>query len=469
MFCISLLPSNLDPNEDGDNNPATFREGTTAWFRLTGSRAPTSNVDVFMEVTNTVWQVIPVDETGDQQVTFETSFGTAVSVEIPTLKDDGIDELDGTITITLEDDEGGSYTVGSPSSVTLTVKDKPPAPTGLRANGDLGLDGANGKVTLRWNPVVQPDREGGDEPAGAVGNADDLVRYKVYSAPVECTAPDMRIGGELEYDCVAGDEVRHPDATDTTAKIRLGGHGGLYRVWVTAMIVDESDPSDHAFVVPTVNAAEIPNVNYVDTVASIPIRTYRHEGRFKYSICDPAEAPTKDGQPRQLPGWFKSSVKGLIAKWDEAVVWQGNGRNIITSDGEFTPNCEENYNVAPAQVYLVNDDVMLAVCRNNITRGCWHFSEGAHLTRPAWIPQALLIRDAPDLNAITTGDCTHFAKTVVHEAGHAWGLGGHNNDEKRNHAQIAESAMAVEPVRRSTLCYPTAYDAAAIMANYQSR
>ena len=426
---------------------ASVKEGDPMTFTLEADRMPKGALRVGIEIKDPGGYLDP--DTPIPTVVWFIGRAESATLTLHTATVDGMDEPHGTVTVTLEPDSHPDthgevdYVPGAPDSASVLVEDqdKPPAPTNLRANGDLDGDAVNGIVTLRWNAV------------------DDATSYNVYSAGVECI--DVGVV-ETMYVCVAGNEIPHPEATitGTEAKVHIGGHGGLYRVWVTAVNVDESDPSVHAFVVPTVSPS-------VDTVATIPIATYAEDGEFDYTVCDPDQAPSENYEPRQLPTWFRDSVHGIIAKWPAAVVWESSGRNIIRTTGRFVSDCVDDPFQSYNQVYFFHDAAATFYCDYNpATAACFAYRDRGGLTTPGVGYQYIVIRDNGQQNIVTAG-CTLFAKALLHEVGHAFGVGEGGKDvpEERKHAQIARSAMASPPA----LCYPTEYDVAAMMRLYQSR
>ena len=424
---------------------ASVKEGDPMTFTLEADRMPKGALRVGIEIKDPGGYLDP--DTPIPTVVWFIGRAESATLTLHTATVDGMDEPHGTVTVTLEPDSHPDthgevdYVPGAPDSASVLVEDqdKPPAPTNLRANGDLDGDAVNGIVTLRWNAV------------------DDATSYNVYSAGVECI--DVGVV-ETMYVCVAGNEIPHPEATitGTEAKVHIGGHGGLYRVWVTAVKVDESDPSVHAFVVPTVNPS-------VDAVATIPIATYVENGEFNYTVCNPTALGDPD-DPIPLPTHAANSVHGTIQKWQDAVVWQSGGRNIITATGSTVTQCLEP-NQSVNYVYLFSDLAARWYCRSETTPGCWVPRDRGDFTTVDGGPRYIGIRESNQLSTIR-GDCTYFDQLLLHEVGHAFGVGEGGDPQppqERIHAQIAESVMAVPPA----LCYPTEYDVAAMMAIYQSR
>lgn len=131
---------------------ARVKEGENVLFTLTASSAPDANLDVTVNVTHTgsfLTATIPTTITiagGD----------TTAQLILTTTENDGIDEVDGTVSAEIRPGDG--YIVDQDSnSASVTIWDAPPAPTDLRANGHVKEFVVDGEttfdvVTLRWNP-----------------------------------------------------------------------------------------------------------------------------------------------------------------------------------------------------------------------------------------------------------------------------------------------------------------------------
>ena len=129
----------IAPLEDVDS----VGEGQLVPFTLTAKPAPTTELKVKVSVTETgsfLASVIPTD------VTIAPGSSTALLTLQTT--NDMIDEENGTVTATVE--AGAGYTVGNPSSASVTVRDddlsRPPQPEGVSASSASG-DSAD----VRWS------------------------------------------------------------------------------------------------------------------------------------------------------------------------------------------------------------------------------------------------------------------------------------------------------------------------------
>jgi len=113
---------------------AAVTEGTAAPFTVTASRARTADVTVNLSVHEALGSdFVAVANEGAQTVTIEAG-ETSASYEVTT-QDDPADEPDGPVTVALA--AGAGYSVGTPSSASVTVRDDdmpvPAVPTAATA------------------------------------------------------------------------------------------------------------------------------------------------------------------------------------------------------------------------------------------------------------------------------------------------------------------------------------------------
>ena len=106
-------------------------EGAWVVFTLAATPVPRAN----LRVDTTVAQSGDFFSTGlgSQRVTIVSGFGTGKADYYPTSDDDSVDEPDGSITLTINN--GTGYTVGSPSSATIAVRDNDPTIVSLARVG----------------------------------------------------------------------------------------------------------------------------------------------------------------------------------------------------------------------------------------------------------------------------------------------------------------------------------------------
>ncbi|KKZ10914.1 MAG: hypothetical protein TH68_09565, partial [Candidatus Synechococcus spongiarum 142] len=107
--------------------PSPVREGEAATFTVTAAPEPTAAVTVSLAVSEATGGgqdfVASGNEGSDKIVTIPAagSAGAGAATFTVDTEDDGVDELNGEVTVTLE--TGTGYTIGDPSSAMVTVED----------------------------------------------------------------------------------------------------------------------------------------------------------------------------------------------------------------------------------------------------------------------------------------------------------------------------------------------------------
>ena len=431
-----------------DPADATVIEGQPAIYRLTASRALTSDLTVLMCVTTTGGPF--TTETGNRQVDFEIADGTTMDFKIRTTVDTQ-DERNGTIQVTLK--VGTGYILlKSKTTETVTVMDddKPNAPTKLRVNGHLN---SQGEITLRWQ--------------GASGAQKHEARYAACQTPL------------TDYGCpdpIPDDWVEPPNFTSTLllagpweARIipsipaeQLEPAELTFYVQVRGKIVDVSNWSPWVVVHPTDSAP----TGFTD-VAGIEVEAYQADGQYTYTVCDPKTAPTNGLYPMKLAtGFDVVDITKIVGAWDDAVVWRKtNGHNIIRTVGasdslvchDPAPDLPQLRN----QIVFVSDAYIDTVCRREDDRADACVKQAGDLTGPS-VNRSIMLRASVVWNENLLAGCSKLQHVLRHEIGHPLGL----DDYPRFKNSIMWYYEYDDPELE---CGPTEWDVAAIMANYQSR
>ena len=126
-----------------DTSPVT--EGTDATFTITASPAPAAAITVNISVTQTE---DVLSGTPASSVTFRANQTTA-TLTVAT-DDDNVDEVASVVTAQVQ--AGTGYTVGSPSSTTVTVNDNDIPQVTITANTSPVTEGIAATFTIRANP-----------------------------------------------------------------------------------------------------------------------------------------------------------------------------------------------------------------------------------------------------------------------------------------------------------------------------
>ncbi|MDE0144790.1 MAG: hypothetical protein OXL95_02870, partial [Nitrospira sp.] len=150
-YLKSLEQDPKEPEITVSANAASVTEGGSATFTLTATPAPAATLPVSVSVT----------ASGDYGVTAGTR-----TVNIPTTgsatltlttTDDDADEPDGSATVTVQ--AGGGYTVGSPASGTVTIRDDdlPPTVVTVAAKAGSVTEGGDAAFTLTADRAPDAD------------------------------------------------------------------------------------------------------------------------------------------------------------------------------------------------------------------------------------------------------------------------------------------------------------------------
>ena len=335
----------------------------------------------------------------------------------------------------------------------MTVAVPPSPPTGLRANGDL----VAGEVTLRW-----------DEVSGATSYN---VRYteETCDSDGNCEADDANWQTETNI-TTSGSGIKEANLGGLTEKT-------LYRVEAQSVKTVASAWSDFVLVFPTESA-----LGRNTHVATAPFHVYQAKNaqgshEFRYILCE-------SSIPAGLT-MTAADMKDAVDEWEDAVIWDRGGVNIITTSSYSLPAGDSCSSTAiPIRNgrfevrFTTNEDIKWACAPHKIIIGgdgppaCWRShswqNTGVGLIRKG----AVLInadRGAAHWNQNLAAGCRKLHEQLVHEVGHAFGIGNGENLIKLNRhpENTTLSIMSYENI--GIYCEPQAYDIVAVTALYQSR
>ena len=108
-------------------------EGTRAGFTLTATPVPAEDLTVNFTLSQSGDAIYYADDLRQHQITIKSGGSSASINYSPRTRNDSVDEPDGGITVTL--DSGTGYTVGSPSSQTISIRDDDPTVVSLARTG----------------------------------------------------------------------------------------------------------------------------------------------------------------------------------------------------------------------------------------------------------------------------------------------------------------------------------------------
>lgn len=201
---------------------------------------------------------------------------------------------------------------------------------------------------------------------------------------------------------------------------------------------------------------------------------FQRTGEFDYDICnpmpaDPSAPPPSALDPDPLPlGVTVSMIQNTIGMWENTVKWHDDavGANIVQATGHEVETCiypgKQAFSLGHRhQVAFYNGPRTNLLCQSMTALACWTLKVDAiEIELVQAPPLSIVMRSPEDWGVENAGGCTKLQETLVHESGHSFGFG---------HAVTGDSIMyhLYDPTRR--VCEPTAYDVAAMTANYQSR
>ena len=338
------------------------------------------------------------------------------------------------------------------ASVTVEDDDIPPAPTGLRANGDLTNEG---DVTLSWDAVP--------------GATSYNIRYveEVCLNDMGCDPDGGSANPKWKKSASAvmasEDNVQETSFSGLTEKT-------LYRIETQAVNTDreESDWSDFTFVFPTSGP-----LTAETTVALMPIKGFQADGlnagSFRYTICidDPMTVPNPMNSA--ISGSWTiaeiiAEIKNAAETWETAV---GDSRILSTTADPETSlaNCEDpEFPSTHNQIQFLGDNKMNMVCRSTLAIGCWRNTGGDLPSGQEMDKRSIAMRASggPIVWDTTVNGCSLLHSILAHEVGHAFGI---------DHPELKTVRRTMYLMHRKipAVCEPQPYDVAAAMANYQSR
>ncbi len=448
------------------SNPAVD-EGTALRFLVTRDLSQSSRLTVGIDVAESPSRGAYLTQPVQGSVTIPAHATSAV-LRLTTVQDQ-VDEPNGSVTVTIK--PSAAYNVSATNgAATIDVRDDdelPHLPLGLEANGNI----VRNQVVLWWE------------------RASHATDYEVRYSPEVCT--DHGETTTCAPDSTAWEGTTVSGQARTFLKLGVDNDldkKTLYRVEVRGVSpVGTSRWSDHTFVYPTDGpptvSGQFPPPAEPPYIASAPLYGHQKDGVWRYSICDGT-----------IPSTFTrigaSDLENAVNKWSTAVAEDRNGGQLLTATRVYPadPPCRP-----PLLFYDIDgrDEIMFTSKDRLILVGCldtvacwrtntWHkvfhdstigWMHGLPKIKPGFIflDNNVASWESPSYNR---SPCAWVENIVVHEAGHAFGVGwplASPWDDQFLNKHPENTRDAVMSYESKRYCEPQAYDVAAMRVNYQSR
>ena len=223
-------------------------EGGNATFTIAASPAPAGAITVRYTVTQN-GRFVASGRLGSGKT--RSLSGASATITVPTV-DDGADEADGSVTVTVTGGFGLGYTVGSPSSASVAVRDDD-VPSVQFAAGASDADERSGAhlVRVSLSPVPHTGITVGYTVGGTATRDADFATAGSVSAAAGAAFVDIPV-------TVIGDSVAEPD--ETVVLTLVGGAGYGVGPLGTHTVTVADGPAGPPAAVPAVSVAGGPAV-----------------------------------------------------------------------------------------------------------------------------------------------------------------------------------------------------------------
>ena len=458
------------------NTPTIIDEGDTARWSITASRSTTTDLTIGLTVSESptgAWlsSAAPTSRT-------LRAGQTSVALTLRT-DDDSVDEPNGNIQIRI--DSGSGYSVGSPSTDGVLIRDDDPAPaipTGLRANGDMDSDDG---VTVRWDRVT------------------DATKYRLRYTVESCTPAGTCTPDDSNWQTT--DDIKASGNAVEETELDGLSEGVAYRVEVRSGRAEFSDWSENEFAI--VYPTDDP-ISDTTEVVTAPLHGYQAENsqgshEFHYVVCGEtitSDVTTSLTYPHlnRTKGAIITDIQNAVDRWEDGIIWNEGTANIISTLAYTLPHgedCSDKW--VPSEdgrfeVKFWPDNKIKEACAphrrladiltfdlvglgGDGPPACWRSDSWLSYGIDEIESGSILINTRVGVvwNQLDTSiNCTYLHRMVAHEVGHAFGIGNAIGiDLNRHPKNTTHSIMSYDD--QNDYCRPQAYDIAAIMALYQSR
>ena len=235
-----------------------------------------------------------------------------------------------------------------------------------------------------------------------------------------------------------------------------------------------SDWSDFVLVFPTDSA-----LGRNTHVATAPFHGYQAKNaqgshEFLYILCE-------SSIPASVT-MTAADLKDAVDEWEDAVIWDRGGVNIITTSSYSLPAGDSCSSTAiPIQkgrfeVRFATDGEIKGACYPlpwvKTPHACWRSHSWRNIGVGLIEKGSVLLnadRGAAYWNTDRGSGCAFLKEMLVHEVGHAFGIGNGEKILKLNRHPINTTLSIMSYANTGSYCEPQAYDIVAVTALYQSR
>lgn len=386
---------------------SAIREGGTATFTLTANPKPASPVDVTVNVADP-GNFAASGQAGTRTVTIGTNGSGSLRV---VTTDDGIDQDDGRITVTVA--KGSGYTVGSRASVSVVVTDggAPTPRVSIAAGSDID-EGGTATFTLTANPVpssalaatVNVTQQGDFGASGQTGSHTVTIGTDGRGTLSVATTNDEReeADGSITATLAAGSGYVLASSVRARVQVRdLGGImvsiapvGSAVIEGETATFRLTANPPPASSI--DVNLRMTPDGDFVDHDS-----TWTTQVTIGSGGTATAEARTYDDTVDERNG----SITATVLSGSDYDVGSPNSARIIINDDDVADPSRRTVSVGDGQLL------------ENPRAAPWDMRFPVTLSSPAdqWVIVVYETREVPDADHPATAgeDYRHLVRSVV--------------------------------------------------------
>ncbi len=207
---------------------------------------------------------------------------------------------------------------------------------------------------------------------------------------------------------------------------------------------------------------------------------------YRYVMCNPVgtmnTAAENDNSLPTITSERAEKIRNGIARWEDLTKWNGfwkNGDEFLIKveedtdltcgvDGDPTQN-----NTSVSEVKVVGEDILNDMCGKG-NMACVNAYEFVIAAEAGTSNRNVLSVTSADIYISSnrsggTDECNAYTYISIHEAGHALAIHGSDHSSRYHHSTVRPSIMRSWNIPYYSICDPSYYDIAALIAAYQGR